>query len=521
MIVMIGMLAAFYAVVVGILYTTRKSREPDFNEYAVGGRSYGPWYIAWSYINSWWPGSTFIAFFGLATGLGVFGFYGLAYSTLGVAFMYFMATRAWRWGAKYGLRTQPDLMGKRFNSVWVRRIASVIGVVSLFPWIITGMQALAALFDVAGNGHWGYTTSLMIGLAAIVVRQIWTVQMGMRGLIMTDVFQGAVAYGGASLICVLMLAGIGDTPVSFGDLGHVAQQYLRVPSDGDAYGPWYVFSLVLTGVVGSLCWPTSFQRIYTASSVRSVKKGTLITIFISGIFYTLLMLVGIAAAGMAGIIEAPQDGWFTLMNDYGGTWLLGLGVVIVFAASMGHIDGSVQVSGLQIANDLFGTTTRMTDRQLTYVSKICMVLAMILAAVLAFATKDMERMQLLAQMSYQGIVQLSVPLFLGIFWRGGNKYGAISGMLVGFVIAAALTWIYPDDIPALGSVTGGIIGLIVNLVVFLVVSAVTGRTEADRARVEEFFAVARGERTPPPVAGSAAGTPARAGAPVAAAEPTA
>jgi Na+/proline symporter len=207
MITMMGMILVFYAIVVAILYTTRKNKDPDFNEYAVGGRAYGPWYIAWSYINSWWPGSTFIAFFGMATGFGVFGFYGLAYSTLGVAFMYFMATRAWRWGAAYGLRTQPDLMGKRFNSVWVRRIASFIGVVSLFPWIITGMQALAALFHVASNGHWSYTTSLIMGLAAIVVRQIWTVQMGMRGLIMTDVFQGAVAYGGAALICVLMLLG--------------------------------------------------------------------------------------------------------------------------------------------------------------------------------------------------------------------------------------------------------------------------------------------------------------------------
>ncbi len=43
------------------------------------------------------------------------------------------------------------------------------------------------------------------------------------------------------------------------------------------------------------------------------------------------------------------------MSDYGGTWLLGLGITIVFAASMGHIDGSVQVCGLQIANDLVNT----------------------------------------------------------------------------------------------------------------------------------------------------------------------
>ncbi|UQE74936.1 sodium:solute symporter family protein [Gordonia sp. PP30] len=492
MIIMLGMLAVFYAIVVVILYATQQKEKPTFSEYAVGNRSYGPWFIAMSYINSWWPGATFIAFFGLAAGYGVFGFYGLAYSTLGVAFMYFMATRAWRWGAAYGLQTQPHLLGKRFDSLSVRQIASAIGVVSLFPWIILGMQVLGILFQVASDGHWGVRTCLVIGLLTIVIRQFWTVKMGMRGLIMTDVFQGLVAYGGAALICILMLAGIGSSPISFSEITHVSEQYLRVPGDGGSYGPWYMFSLILTGVVGSLCWPTSFQRIYTASGVRSVKAGTVQTVFLSGTFYTLLMLVGIAAAGHKAIAADPQSGWFTLLNEYGGTWLLGLAVTIVFAASMGHTDGAVQVSGLQVANDLLGVRYKFTDARLTHIAKVCMVVAMILAAFLAFVTHGMPRMQLLAQISYQGIVQLAVPLFLGIFWKGGNKYGANAGMVGGFVVAAVLTWIYPDDIPWLSSLTGGIVGLVVNLVLYLGVSAVTGRTDEDRARVDEFFAVAKG-----------------------------
>ena len=52
----------------------------------------------------------------------------------------------------------------------------------------------------------------------------------------------------------------------------------RVPGDGDSSGPFYLFALIFTGVVGSLCWPTSFQRIYTASSVRAVKSGTIRTV---------------------------------------------------------------------------------------------------------------------------------------------------------------------------------------------------------------------------------------------------
>lgn len=490
--IMLGMLILFYAIVIAILYLTQQKTVPTFDEYAVGGRSYGPWYVAMSYVNSWWPGATFIAFLGLATGAGVFGLYGLAYSTLGVAMMYFMATRAWRWGKKYNLRSQPDLLGKRFNSPAVKAVASIIGIASLFPWVVLGMQALGTVFELASDGAWSVTTCLIIGLVVIVVRQYWTVRMGMRGLIMTDAFQGTVAYVFSAIVCLVLLSGVAGGPISFATLGDVADKYLVLPGDGGDYGPLYIFALIFTGVVGSLCWPTSFQRIYTASSVRSVKSGTLCTVLISGTFYTLLMLVGIAATVMPDVVAAPQSGWFTVMSDYGGTWLLGLGITIVFAASMGHIDGSVQVCGLQIANDLVNTEKRpLTDKQLTYVAKMSMIAFMALAGVVAYATFSMSRLQLLAQISYQGVVQLAVPLFLGIFWRGGNKQGAVAGMLSGFVVAMVLTWIYPDDIRALGSLTGGIVGIAVNLAVYIGAALLIHTDDSDKARVAEMFEAAK------------------------------
>jgi SSS family solute:Na+ symporter len=487
------LMGVFFAIVILILYITNRSSDSSLDEYAVGGRSYGPWYVAMSYTNSWWPGSTYIAFMGLAAGSGVFGFYGLAYSILGVTFMYLMASRAWRWGKKFDLRTQPDLMGLRFNSPNVKRIASVIGVVSLFPWLILGVQSFAILFRIGSHNTINITVCLLLGLVVIVVRQIWTIRMGMRGLIMTDMFQGIVAYGFAAVICAVMLFGWAGSPISWSELSTVGEQYLRVPGDGGTYGSMYLFSLIFTGVVGSLCWPTSFQRIYTASSVRSVKSGTVVTILISGVFYSLLMLVGVAATHLKSITSDPQDAWFTLMNDFGGSWMLGLAVTIVFAASMGWVDGAVQVCGLQVANDLIngGRVKRLSDKRVTSVAKLSMIGFMILAAVGGYFTFNFDRLQLLAQVSYQGIVQLAVPLFLGIFWKRGNKQGAIAGMVSGFVIALGLTAVYPDDIRAIASLTSGIVALAVNLVVYVVCAFVIPQSEEEKTRVSHLFDAAK------------------------------
>ena len=490
MAVMLGMLGVFFLGIIIVLYMTLK-KSKSFDDYAVGGRSFGPWFVAMSYVNSWWPGTVFISFAGLSVASGVFGFYGLAYSTLGLAAMYFIATRAWRWGKHYDLVTQPDLLRLRYGSKAVGVVTSIIGVIAILPWVILGMQALATVFSIASGGTWALPVCLLVGLATVLIRQIWTVRMGMRGLVYTDMYQGLVAYVIAAAVCVLMLVAP-NSPANWSYLSELPNQLLFLPGDGDSYGPLYMFSSVFTGVVGALCWPMSFVRIYTANNVKSVKKSTNYAMLIAGGFYALLTVVMLAAAHITGVAANPQAGWTTLLENYGGVWLLGLGLTMIFAGSIGHIDGSVQAAGTQIANDIVGSRVKLTDKQKTLVSKGSMMVFIALAAVLAYFTNGMDRLQLLAQISYQAVVQISVPLFLGIFFKFGNKNGALAGMIAGFVCAAALTVAFPDDIPALGSVTGGVVALVINLIVYVSVSLLTGTSAKERARVDELFEVAEG-----------------------------
>lgn len=492
MAVTLGLLGAFFALIIVVLYATNKNAK-TFSDYAVGGRSFGSWYIAMSYSNSWWPGATYTAFFGLSAGAGVLGLYALAYSLLGVTAMYLMAERAWLWGKRYDLRTQPDMLGLRYDSDTVRVISSAIGIVCLFPWIVLGMQAMGLIFRFASFGQWSVTTSLIVGVVFISVRQIWTVQMGMRGLVITDMVQGLVAYVLAALVCLGILFGPSDKG-GFGGLSDLPAAFLKLPGDGGTYGNWYVFSLIATGVIGSLCWPTSYQRIYTAKGIRAVKKGTLQTMLVAGGFYTLLTLVALSAASMANIAAAPQDGWFTLLFDRMGTWGLGLALVIVLAASMGWIDGCVQVCGAQFANDIVHVISPRSDTQLKVIAKGSMLVYMLASAIVAYAAFNFDRLQLLAQMSYQGIVQLSVPMFLGLFWRRGTRQAAVIAMSIGFVLAAVLTWQYNDDIPALGSLTGGVVALAVNLIVYVALSLAKPNSPEESKRIDELFAA--GERRP-------------------------
>jgi SSS family solute:Na+ symporter len=131
-----------------------------------------------------------------------------------------------------------------------------------------------------------------------------------------------------------------------------------------------------------------------------------------------------------------------------------------------------------------------------------MVVYMLSSAVVAYIAFDYPRLQLLAQMSYQGIVQLSVPMFLGMFWKRGTKIAALASMCTGFLVAAVLTWEFPDDMPALGSLTSGVLALGINLVVYVVLAYAIPQSDDERRRVDELFEAGR-SRTEPSLAPTA------------------
>lgn len=501
LVITFGMMAVFFVIVIGILYVA-KLRDANFSEYAVGGRSFGPFYVAMSFLNTWWPGTTFIAFAGLAAGSGVIGFYALLYSLLTVILMYLMAKKVWVWGARNDLRTQPDLLALRFDSRAIRPIVAVVNVLSGLPWIVLGMQSLGLVFRYLSFDHLSIVWATLLGVGLIAVRQIWTIQMGMRGVVLTDMFQGIVCYviGGLITLGILVFFFRGLAP-----LGSLPPAMYALPGPGSAFGPWYVFSLIVTGALGGWSWGAIFVRLFTGDGVRALKRSAFYAIPISFVFFSLLMLLSMSAATLPAVAKSPQDVWFIVNQQAGGTWLLAMAGVIVFSGTMGNIDGSIQALGSILANDIAGVYFNLSDKTLSLIAKSSAWAVVGLSVLISVLTFNMPNLVYLAQMSYQGIIQIAVPQFVGIFWRRGNRYGANAGLVVGFLTAVVLTYRFPDlVVPGLGGITTGIVALALNLAIYVVVGLVVPASAEETSRVARLFEAARGQQVtaaPAPAAG--------------------
>lgn len=477
-----GMVVVFFAVIVLVMERSYK-KDANFTDYAVASRSFGPWFQSMSFLNTWLPGTVFISFAGLAAGSGIIGFYVLPYSLLAVMFMFMMADRVWEWGRVFNLRTQADFVGMRYNSTPVRVIAAAVGILASIPWLILGFQSLGLVFSYLSFGVVGPVAAVFIGIFVLAVRQVWTVRMGMRGIVISDMVQGLVAYAGGFLLALGFIVWLLSSGHGFKSL---PATFWNLPGVGSETGFLYFFSLVATGALGAWCWPDIFVRLFTAKSSRTVKSSAVKAAPALFLFITALIIMSLLAHSLSDVAKAPDNVWFLTLAR-GGPWILALGGVAVLAATMGNVNAITASVGLQVSQDIIhvkGTT----DQRMTRTAKYAIAGAVVVSVIGALLTVNTASgLVLLAVASYQGIVQLAPSLFLGLLWRRGTATGAAAGMIVGFVTAATLTFFYPVSIPALGGLTSGVVGMILNTIIYVALAYLAPLSSSEKERVTRLF----------------------------------
>lgn len=484
-----GVLAAFFAIVVVILQRSYIA-DRDFTDFAVAGRSFGGFFQAMAFLNTYLPGFVFLGAFGFIAKAGVLGM-GICISTLLAAVvMYLMAGRVWTWGSTHNLRTQPDLLALRYDSRAVRVVGALLGIFGLLPWMVLGMQSLGAVFHALSVGHISFVAAVILGVIVMSLRQIWTVRMGMRGIVISDVFQGVVAYFLGSAVIIGLIAWLYANGTS---LGQLPAERFAFPGP-QSPTPLLFFSLLLLPLLSSLCWPDLFVRLYTGSGVESVKRSSAYCGPIALVFICSLAFLALLSSGRADVAQNPDAAWFTLALAAGGPLVLALAGLAVFAASMGNIDATVQSIGAQVANDVLNVTRGehkpMSERSLMVTSQAIMTATTLLSA--GIACLPLPALFTIGLFAIQIMVQLSVPLYLGIFTKLGNWQGAAGGMIAGVATVCALQITWPVGVPWAFGLTTGAVGLLANLAVFGTAAALIPRSREEQARLDRLFAEAQG-----------------------------
>ena len=155
-----------YAAIMALIGCTSFGKSKTLDGFLLGGRKIGGWVTAFAYGTTYFSAVVFVGYagqHGWNIGIGAI-WIGIGNAVLGCLLSWLLfANRTRKMTKKLNARTMPDYFGKRYHSVGLKILASVIIFVFLVPYSAAVYKGLGSLF-----GEGSLTTIIILAVIMVV-----------------------------------------------------------------------------------------------------------------------------------------------------------------------------------------------------------------------------------------------------------------------------------------------------------------------------------------------------------------
>lgn len=478
-------IVAYLALMLAIGYAAYR-RTDDLDDYMLGGRKLSPGVAALSAGASDMSGWLLMGLPGAIYATGLVEAWIAIGLTIGAWLNWkFVAPRlrAYTEVANNSI-TIPSFFDNRLRDPQhlIRIVAGAIILVFFTFYVSSGMVAGGTFFE--SSFGMDYLTGLLV-VGGVTLA--YTLFGGFLGATWTDVAQGLLML--AALVAVPIMA-----VVDLGGWQAVLEGIRAAEAGGTTDHLSFLVGASATGVISAVAWglgyfgqPHIIVRFMAIRSPQDAKAGRRI-----GISWMVVTALGAVMTGLIGVAYVQTEGldvgnpetiFLVLSQLLFHPLIAGLVLAAVLAAIMSTISSQLIVSSSALVEDLvkmFGL--RLSARAEVMLGRAGVLLVALVAALIALdpAASILD----LVGFAWAGFGSAFGPIvILSLYWRRLTRWGALSGMVAGAVVAFA--WGRSDLASSLYEIVPGFLsGLVVAVVVSLVTRAPGQEvlTEFDAAR---------------------------------------
>jgi len=429
----LAIIGVYFLIVFGIgFYFSRRERTSE--EYFLAGRDVGWFFIGASLFVSNISTEHFIGLSGTgaSSGLAVGHFEWLAcliLLILGWVFVPFYL--------RSNVFTMPQFLERRFSRQCAVYLAGISIIAYIFTKISVQLYAASVVLErVAGWSLW--KTAIIL----VIATGIYTIAGGLAAVIYTDTVQTLILITGAVALTLIGLHRVGG----FAHLqAMVPPSYFHMikPATDSAF-PW---TGIFFGapILGIWYWCTDqviVQRVLSARDEGHAKAGAIFAGFLKILPVFMLVLPGIIAYALFPdqVKEKPDYAYPTLVLNLLPTGLVGLVMAALLAAVMGAMSSVFNSASTLVTLDFYKKIRpESSERQLVNFGRIATG-GMVLLGLLWVPFIHLLSAQLYIYLqSVQAYISppIAACFVFGILWPRLNGQGAISSLLVGFVLGAS------------------------------------------------------------------------------------
>ncbi len=504
-----------YLIVTGILgYAGFKSTK-DSTDYLLAGRKIHPMVMALSYGATFISTSAIIGFGGAAAVYGM----GLIWLTflnvivgIFIAFVFF-GRRTRKMGHNLDAHTFPELLGKRYDSPRLQTLGGALIFLSMPLYagsvIIGGVQFASQTLGI------NYEVALLFFVALVA---LYVVMGGMKGVMYTDAFQGALMFLGMIFLlgytwwilggpfkATAALTDLAPKAVeAFGKNGH--QGWTAMPKAFSPYWLQLVTTIVLGVGIGVLAQPQLAVRYMTVKSGHELNRAVLVGgIFIAamtGVAYTVGSLANVYYMNKTGQIALAAGSMKTdtiipmFINDALPHWFVAFFFVTLLAAAMSTLSSQFHAMGTSFGRDFLEQGLQVKPKNAVAANRIAMGVGIIVSTLVAYGLPKFfpggTAIIATGTAIFFGLCASAfLPSYVGaLYLKGASKAAALSCFAAGVV--STLFWLFfvhakeavplglckllfgtATLFPSLANVDAVIVALPLSFLVYFAVSAFT------------------------------------------------
>ncbi|MDR3578849.1 MAG: SpoIIE family protein phosphatase [Oryzomonas sp.] len=386
---------------------------------------------------------------------------------------FFLLRRIVRISKENNITSIADFISLRYGkSLWLGALVSLISILGIMPYIALQIRAVSTSFYLISGfqanrihiPHNGTELTVPTGMLLALILSVFSIIFGARRLASSERHEGLIAaVAFESLVKLVSLLGVGIFVTyylydGFGDIFtrfHAARPELfeqLFTFGGARNDPDYIpsFTMLSMSMAAIMLLPRQFHvMVIENSDERHITKAMwlfpaylfLINLFVMPIAMGGIMTTGSSSGADFFVISIP------LLSGHGPIALLAFLGGLSAAAGMVMVE-SVAISTMLLNNIFMPVIVRFTPQPwfpylLINLKRLGIFLVIFLGYFYYRMVGDTYMLVNMGLISFSAACQFLPAMLGGLYWKRGNKTGAITGILFGFLI-----WTYTLLLPS-------------------------------------------------------------------------
>jgi SSS family solute:Na+ symporter len=432
---------ALIAIIGGVAFKRSKENTEDF---FLAGRSIGPLVFFLSLFATNMTAFAIIGSSGQAYRQGI-GIYGLMASSSCFVIpltIFFIGTRLWAYGKKFGHQTQVSFFRDRWECNHIGTAIFALSAAMLVPYMIISIMGGGTVLAVISTSAATHQPLIPYAWGCAIVAVVVTLNVflgGMRGTVWVNILQTTLfLLFGAVAVAVISH----KLPLSFSDymhkLGSDPKTHFLITREKMPKEVFWSYTLI---PLSSIMFPHMAIMCFSARRVSAFKQTVvayplaILAIWLPCVF---LGVIGYAALGK---IPDPDGVLLRLLNTYAPAWLAGILGAGIISAVMGSDAHQVLALSTMFTKDVFahyGGHEKFGEKRSVHFARGFIIVVTLLAYFVALGLKEKQGIfEIAIRYAFSGFAAMAPVMVAALFWKRSTKWGALAATVF---VATFLIW---------------------------------------------------------------------------------